>query len=286
MTERSYSYVTLRYVHDPITAEFVNVGVVLFAPATGGEPAVMLGRTSHRIGRIRPMFPSLERGAFINAMQMVDRAIGRARTRFQKPDLLDSKIDVESVIRTVLVDDDSSLRWSLPAGGITSSVEKTFERIYHRYVGKYELLGQSRRTDDDVWKPVRDMLEEREVPVELEAKTIIAADDTIEFKHAWKNGVWHAYEPLSLDLADADRIMEKVRRWLGNLQSVRDATEHFVPYFILGAPTTPGLEEAFEKAKKVLAKAPEAKVYEESEVSQLVDQMADQFARHTAGLAH
>lgn len=286
MMERCYSYVTLRYVHDPISEEFVNVGVVLFAPSVDGAPAIMLGRTSHKIGRFRAMFPGLDRTAFTNAMQLVDRAIGRAKTRFERHDLLDEKLSIGGIVGAVLPEDDSSLRWSRPASGVSASLEKTFERVYHRFVGKYETTALSRRSDDDVWRPVRDLLQAREINVPLEAKVIIAADDSIEFKHAWKNGVWHAYEPLSLDLADADGIMEKARRWLGNLQSVQDATEHFVPHFILGAPSTPGLEDAFEKAKKVLSKADGVEVYEEGEISKLVDQMAHEYEMHATGAAH
>jgi hypothetical protein len=286
MIERCYSYVTLRYVHDPISEEFVNVGVVLFAPSVDGIPAVMLGRTTHRIGRFRAMFPGLERTAFTTAMQLIDRAIGRAKTRFERLDLLDDKLNISGIVGAVMPEDDSSLRWSSPASGISHSLEKTFERVYHRFVGKYETSAASRRSDDDVWRPVRDLLQAREINVPLESKVIVAADDTIEFKHAWKNGVWHAYEPLSLDLADADGIMEKARRWLGNLQSVQDATEHFVPHFILGAPTTPGLEDAFEKAKKVLGKADGVEVYEEGDIPQLVDHMAREYEMHAAGIAH
>lgn len=286
MIERCYSYVTLRYVHDPISEEFVNVGVVLFAPSVDGVPAVMLGRTTHRIGRFRAMFPGLDRTAFTNAMHLVDRAIGRAKTRFERLDLLDDKLNIGGIVGSVMPEDDSSLRWSRPASGISQSLEKTFERVYHRFVGKYETSAAARRTDDDVWRPVRELLDQREINVPLETKTIVAADDTIEFKHAWKNGVWHAYEPLSLDLADADRIMEKARRWLGNLQSVQDATEHFVPHFILGAPSAPELRGAFEKAKKVLSKAERAEVYEEGEISELVEQMANEYEAHSAGMAH
>jgi hypothetical protein len=42
----------------------------------------------------------------------------------------------------------------------------------------------------------------------LEETVVPSATDEIAFKHAWKNGKWHAYEPVSLDPADADDILK------------------------------------------------------------------------------
>jgi len=43
----------------------------------------------------------------------------------------------------------------------------------------------------------------------LEKKTIATSKDEVEFEHAWKNGNWHCYQPLSFDLATVDSIQEK-----------------------------------------------------------------------------
>lgn len=288
MLERSYSYATLRYVHDPLSGEYVNVGVVLIAPAIGASPAIILGRTSHKIGRIRAMFPDLDRSSHIDAMHMADRALRRACTKFNKSDLFDCTLEPMTVLKAVLPVDDSSLQWSQIGSGITKDLEKTFERLFLRFVARYEKHTHQRRSDEDVWRPVRALLEEREVSIDLEAKTIATSDDSIEFKHAWKNGVWHMYEPISLDLADADGIMQKVHRWLGNLTSVQDANEQFVPYFILGGPTDSRLDGVYEKAKRVLAKSPiHVQVFEEQHIGLLVDRIeADIELHRRAGKLH
>jgi hypothetical protein len=54
-----------------------------------------------------------------------------------------------------------------------------------------------------------------------------AKDDEIDFQHAWKNGAWHCLEPVSFDLLRADSIREKAHKVLGELTSLRDATEPF-----------------------------------------------------------
>ena len=283
MTGRSYSYVTLRYVHDTVSGEFVNVGVVLVSPSVGNERPVVLGKTNHRIRRMRDMFPDLQRSYFNDAMNSVDRAITRAIRLHGESGLLGAEIDAVSVAKAILPQDDSSLQWSTMATGVSKDLDKTFERIFDRFVMRYDHSQPSRRSDEEVWKPVRALLDEREVKIEFVAKTIVASEDSIEFKHAWQNGVWHVYEPLSLDLADADGIKDKVRKWLGIMYSVQDSRDRFIPHFILGVPGNAALQPEYERAKRMLANSPiAAQVYEEAEVSQLVDQIELEWAHHQA----
>lgn len=58
---------------------------------------------------------------------------------------------------------------------------------------------------------------------------------------------WHAYEALSLDLADADGIKDKARRWRGHLDAVFEGKNdpNLELNFILGAPTDPKLISAY-----------------------------------------
>ena len=51
-----YSYTVLRYVHDTMTGEFVNVGVALHAPEAGYLSAIC--RTTYR--RVSAAFPGLK----------------------------------------------------------------------------------------------------------------------------------------------------------------------------------------------------------------------------------
>jgi hypothetical protein len=79
------------------------------------------------------------------------------------------------------------------------------------------------------------------------------------------------YEPGSFDLADAEGIKSKARSWLGHLSAVADDVEPFKPHFIVGAPATEGLEDAYRSALAILRKAPNhPEIYEESEVDDFV----------------
>jgi hypothetical protein len=284
MTKRRFTYTVLRYVHDVVTGEFVNVGLVAYFPPQAGEPPVLRTATRRTIGRMRDMFPDLRRSDFLTAMSAVDRAGRRLAAEVEKDLLgLTKETDATSFARKIVANDDSSLQWSRIAGGVSDSVEQTFERLFQRHVAKYDDRALSRRSDEEVWRPVRQLLQERSIPVELEEKTITGDGDQIHFQHAWKNGVWHAYEPLSLDLADAEGIRKKAHRWLGQLTSVvPNANEPFRANFIVGAPANGELMPAYRQALKILRKSPgDVEIYEESEVANLVDQIEDEVRAHS-----
>jgi hypothetical protein len=49
----------------------------------------------------------------------------------------------------------------------------------------------------------------------LAEKTIETKDYQYDFRFAWKNNIWHLYEPVSFDLVDPGSIREKANKWLG-----------------------------------------------------------------------
>lgn len=282
MLKRRYTYTVLRYVHDPITGEFVNVGLVLFCPAMSGAPAILKASTRKTIGRMRDMFPDLERDAFVSTMRTIERQLGRVADRLANDGLVISDGDASSFAREVLPTDDSSLQWSPVGGGLTDAIDKVFDRLCSRFITRYDTKQTARRSDEDIWKPVRQLIAERAFPVDLEPKVIVGSDDKIEFQHAWKNGAWHIYEPVSLDLADAEGIQRKAYRWLGQLTSLGQTSEPFEANFIVGAPSDPKLDTAYRRALKILGKPQNVTVYEEANVSEMVDRLEDEVRVHSA----
>lgn len=271
----SYSYTILRYVHDVITGEFVNVGVVLHVPSLG----LLECRARRSVGRIRATFPDLDRSAFASAMRSVVQSVERLRQECASDGLLASTGDAGTLARRAIPDDDSSLQWSPFVGtGLTEDPAKTMERLYSRFVGRYDAPSRYGRTDNEVWRPVRQQLEARQIAGVLRKTTISGAIDDVVFKHAWKNGRWHCYEPVSFDLVDADGIKTKAREWLGHLTAVADGgAEPFELRFVVGAPTKPELRRAYEAALAILRRAPfSPKVFEESQVDAFVALIEDE----------
>ncbi|MBY2951865.1 DUF3037 domain-containing protein [Rhizobium leguminosarum] len=277
-SKQRYTYTVLRYVHDVVTGEFVNVGVLLYAPKSNLVKVAV--RTS--IGRIKHVFPDLDRQAFLSAVKAAERSVRKISKGLEQGDLLAEYGDAASIARKVLVADDSSLQWSSVSGGLTEDAEKTFDRVYRRYVSRYDAKSPHRRSDDEVWRPVRLLLEEKNVPVEFDEKILAGTSDEIVFKRAWRNGVWHAYEPLSFDLADAEGIKDKARRWRGHLEAVHDGLQSDLKlHFIVGAPQNHALLGAFQNAIKILSEAAfRPEIYQESEIPQLVSKIEDELREH------
>ncbi|TYC93023.1 DUF3037 domain-containing protein [Novosphingobium sp. BW1] len=281
MSRRPYSYTVLRYVHDIVTGEFVNVGLVLTAPAHNGDAPEVLFTFDEKVQRLRVMFPNLDRVAFLEAIKAMRRS-GRALAKQVEKDHMFSNEDARSLALRMLPRDGSSLQWSEIGTGIARDLEKEFKRISHRMLAHYQHKAEAKRGDEDVWRPVKQALEDRDVKIELEPRVIDGKVDSVEFRYAWKNGQIHAYEPVSFDLANASRIRDKARRWRGNLDAARGgAAEKFRAHFIAGRPSNPALMEDFHAALDILRDASgKPEVFDENDLDQLVSKIEKDVKKH------
>lgn len=278
MTDKQpYTYTVLRYFHDVMTGECVNVGVIVHAP----NFSFLNGKIRGTIGRIKDIFPDLDNKAFKSAIWGVRRSIARLAKDQSDRLLFSPKCDAVALARAVLPADDSSLQWSPVGTGLTDNPQATLDRLFNRFVARYDVRHKGHRTDDEVWRPVGQKLEERHLASRLQETVIHGRSDDITFEHAWKNGIWHCYEPVSLDLADADGIKQKARGWLGHLTAVVDGAEKFKTRFLVGVPSDKSLLTAYESAVQILRKGPnKPEVYEESEIDLFVARIEDEIAAH------
>ena len=91
----------------------------------------------------------------------------------------------------------------------------------------------------------------------LTPKKIIGANYDCEFQRAWKNRVWHVYEPVSFDKLHASSMLEKANRWVGRASSLNDASEAFEIHLLLGEPQDSGhTRMRSKKAQNILKKMP------------------------------
>lgn len=275
-----YSYVILRYVHDIGTGEFINVGVVLMA----ARGSYVKAKFKTAYGRVKKAFPSVDSDVFRSRMKRLQTTFDRISDgdfNAKKPTTQESAAPIEQLVHSVIRVDDSSLQWSSVGSGLSQDLTATLAALFQRFVTKYDTeLINAPRKDDDVWKHFRTELEKRNVLSHLEEKVIAVADDSVKFEHAWKNGAWHCYEPLSFDLSSDSSIKEKAHRWLGQVSSIKDSREDFHVYFLVGKPTDLGLNEAYEKAVSILRKAPASEVIEEESAEEFSKSVANAISKH------
>lgn len=252
-----YSYVLLQYVHDVATNESLNVGVVVHAPKTGYLGARFTGKCK----RVKDAFPDLN-------LQSLKDVLGYLRVGFaRKSESIGEFVDyrgkshggeIGAIVRSILPEDDSSLQWSDRRGGIAESegLSGVLDHLYERFIGRYESgAADHGRQDPDIWKICRPSFDLELVKDKVVKKSFHSPNihDEIAFDHAWKNGVWNCFEPVSFDLKQADSIRNKAQRMNGKLNDLRGLERDLKVTFLLGEPRDTGLQKELVKAENRLA---------------------------------
>jgi hypothetical protein len=278
---KPFQFLTLRYLHDAITGEFANLGVVVYVP---GE---FLGaRFNHRTGRLRAIFGQVENPHLKSLLGYLDRRIQSLAAEIPGA-LIERHPKLQQVANSILPPDDSAVQWSGEQSGLTRNPAEELERLFARLVTHYEERADKRhRTDQDVWRAFSQPLREKRVLDKLTEKTLVAKDFEHTFEHAWKNGVWNLYEPLAFDYEDAGGIQEKAGRWLGRGVALGDAAEAHKFWFLVGEPDGDKLKRATEKALNLLHKIGPGRVeiVREHEREAFSEDLATQVLRHDSTL--
>lgn len=250
----AYSFVILRYMHDIMTGEFVNVGIALYAP----EVRYIGGRCNTRYGRVSGMFHEVDGDSFRSLIRYIEGRLEKLGNQY-RTELPFSKApaDILEIVRGILPPDDSSLQWSEAGGGLTEDPAKTLEDIFKRFVMRYDTrLQQQTRDDNDIWRVFKKELEATKALSHLAPKRIVSNNYEYEFQHSWKNQNWHVYEPVSFDLLEPERIVDKAHRWVGRITSLRDSSDKFKLHMLLGEPSLDKHRSVFTKAENILNKIP------------------------------
>lgn len=273
-----YSYVTLRYVHDVVTGEFANIGVVVYAP----DLRVLETRFTTSYERLNAIFLKIDHAHFRSLMRYLSSRFAEMAEELQNSLDLLPVAGIHELVRRVLPPDDSSLQWSPAGGGLSDDLPKTTQTLYLRLVERYVKGTESAsRTDEEIAKPFKLRLERKHVAQKVSEKRIEAKDYQYKFDFGWKNSIWHLYEPVSFDLVNPSSIVEKANTWLGRGTALSDAREEFKIYFLLGEPKDPANHQAFEHARHLLEKIPGNKrLVRESEVEAFADEVAGEITKH------
>lgn len=274
-----YSFSVLRYIHDPVTQEFVNIGVAMYSQQAGFFRAVC---TTH-YARITHLFTKIDGNRFRQLARHIQEQVNAVGESLVSELPFEPGRIIEHLLGRVLPPDDSSLQFSTPAGvGLSHDLEKTLNELFDRYVERYAARpGATRRDDEDVWRVFREPLERQAVTSHLTPKRIVASNYDFDFERAWKNSIWHVYQPVSFDMVDAGSMLDKANRWVGRAASLNDSSELFKIHLLLGEPQDEGLKPTFIKAQNILNKMPGQKEFvRESEAEAFAEELGREIKAH------
>ncbi|MDN3223496.1 DUF3037 domain-containing protein [Pseudomonas nunensis] len=278
MKFKSYDFSILKYVHDRITGEFVNIGVVIYCK----EEKLLKLKCKSRTTRVSAVFPDLDRNHLKSVLRHITKRFDEINSRIKTGLDFEGNSPLSSFIFETLKDDDSSLQWSKISSGLSLSPTLELDKIFKRYVCFHDTPDvRDRRTEQDIWRDFEKHLKKFVPPETFSTKKISVLDDELEFKHAWKNGIWHCVEPVSFDLSDGDNMKDKAHRWLGQMTSIQNSHEEFKLYLIISKPKEQKLTNAFNKALSILRKIPTDKeIFLEDETDKLALEMKSRFDKH------
>jgi len=249
-----YTFSVLRYIHDVVSGEFVNVGVALYAP----EVRFLSISCVSTYSRPSNFFGGIEGEHFKRMMRHITTGIEELAEQLRTEPLFTApSSDIKGWVDQVFPPDDSSLQFSPPRGGVTNDPQATLEELYERFVERYARRTQPpSRSDEEVLRMFRDHLARRQLLSRVRSKKIAGRDYEHEFPFAWKNGIWHASEALSFDLVSSGNILEKANQWLGRAINLNESPESFKLYLLLGKPRQEKLIPSFGRAQNILDKMP------------------------------
>jgi len=279
MTKTPYSFCVLRYVHDPVSQEFANIGVALFSSQARYVGAIC----ATNYGRISKIFGSIDGNRFRQATRYIQDQVQRIGQELSNSLFFEPTLTIERLLSGILPPDDSAFQFSAAGVGVSADLNETLKELFSRFVDKYSLPEAARRDKEEIWKVYREPLDRRHVTPYLTPKRIIAPNYEYEFQHSWKNEVHHLYEPVSFDLVEANSILEKANRWVGRATSLADSNEKFQLHLLLGEPQGVGLKNTFTKARNILNKMPgNPELIRESEAEGFAQELAREIKAHAA----
>ncbi len=259
---KSYQYQIIRYIHDHVTGEFVNVGLVCYEP----DSSYLRCKVINRIGRISNFFLEVKGHYIIALLRQLESQINLISKDTKENNNNFKSLDI--ITASVLPKDDSAIICTEVKKAIDIDFDKAFEDLYYRFVEKYiEEPETNPHNDNYAWKNYyKRYFEKYGLIQNFKKHSVKTLTDEINFDKSWKNGVWNCYQSLSLDLSKTESIKNKVYRWSGILRQLETTVEPMHLYFLTVAPKNNlGLTNFIKEALTLKNKQIEVTLVEEKD---------------------
>lgn len=145
MSEAHYTFSVLQYRHDAWTGEALNVGVLLSAPDVG----FLKMKVTTNPSRLKQAYPDLDTERLQKLLKAVEISVSSFAKEIKQGSSSSDQLTSSSIARKMLPEDDSALRWLEPGAGTTSAPQEELDRLFSRYVGRWEHGPTSNMAFDD-----------------------------------------------------------------------------------------------------------------------------------------
>lgn len=284
--KKPFQATVVRYVHDVLTGEFVNIGVVLLCADRSYLGASFLSHWS----RVTAAFPNAELPQVRRIASVIEGACAEEEAR-PNLSLWPPGDDVLRFLAKVIPVDDAAIQLSPVIRGVTGDPARTLAELRARYAEKYMPEGSTReaRNEGQIWQDFLLRVARRgsHIP-NLGPHTLRSPRSPgfhYDFDKAWKNGKWNIAQPLSLDLQESRYIWEKVALWSGRVMSLHPSEQNAQILFLVGMPSaevSAALRASATEALEILHDnlTGEAQVFTEDRSDELVEKLEHDFAMH------
>lgn len=230
---RKYQYKILRYVHDHISNEFVNVGIVLYDPTT----KFLCAKTISRYSRLSNFFLDVKGHEVISYLKAFVNNVNNVANSFNEL-FAHNYTDLDEVMSEVMRKDDFSIVYTETKYCIDVQPDIALEDAFNRYVNKYiNEVDREVQNDIKVWRKVyKKFFDKYKITDNLTTHTVRTSHDSIEFDKAWKNGHWNCFQSLSFNLKRSDAVKNKVYKWSGILGELETSDQDIHLYLLTSIP--------------------------------------------------
>jgi Protein of unknown function (DUF3037) len=283
MSRRRYTYSVIRYTHDPIAGESMNVGVLLYSPEASFVDVQLL----FQYQRLSDAFAGFDGDGYRRSLRAFIEALAGLRDELFSSLVRPSAVpaDAKTVVERIWPDRQLSLVAGPPMTGASDDFPATLAQLFDRFVlSQYHRGRDERRSDDEVWQSFRERLQGTVVPSALTPVKIQTNNLSAEFL-GFRNERWHFFQPISLDFIRETSIKRKAKEFIGEFVELADNADVLTGkiYLLLGSPTHPEFREAYESAKQMLRKIPvDHRMIEESEAEAFAIEMDEYVRKHVA----
>ncbi len=125
----NYSTLILRYVHDVVTGEFANIGVVLYAP----DQRFLEARFAMSYERLNAIFLKIDHLHFRALIRYMTNRFEELGAEIRDDLHVPPVTALSEIVKKVLPPDDSSLQWSQQGGGITDDPARVLGESCKRF---------------------------------------------------------------------------------------------------------------------------------------------------------